>query len=133
MSTRRPLPPPHRNRDVRVPKEAVPDFVVEEATGRLEGEQLRFARSRRPTPERISKVETRQDKLESSLAETREQVARMDGKLDTLVTLASKADAERERRVAAEAVALEKRRKHTIAIISALGVAIAGIVAAGVV
>ena len=116
------------DRDVRVEKHAtppagVPAFAEEECTGRYEGDDLARIRARRPTPERIAKLEAKHD----SLALT---VSRMDGKLDTLVDLAAKSDAERERRSAADAVALERRRKHAIAVIGALGTAIAAVVGA---
>jgi hypothetical protein len=117
-----------RDRDVRTEKHAVPnEFRDEPATGRIDitPEELQRIRARRPTPERISKLEAKHDALALS-------VAKMDGKIDALHGYAVKADAERERRAAADAVALERRRKHAIALITALGGAIAAIVAAWV-
>jgi len=117
-----------RDRDKYVEKHrrGVPSFVAEEGTGRHEGEELQRIRSNRPTPVRFKKVEERQDKFELKLVE-------LGSKVDTLLDYAAKADAERIRRAEMDAVALERKRKHTIAIITTLGVAIAAIVAAGVV
>lgn len=107
----------------RAREAAAPEFVDEEATGRYEGPDLQRIRERRPTPQRIARVEVRVDTLEKS-------VARMDGKLDAIVDYAARADAERERRSKAEADALERRRRYSIRLIKALGVVVVGIITA---
>lgn len=101
---KRPGTPVPRDRDVYVEKHAVPEEVPETNTGRI-------------------------DLLENRLSVTEKTVARMEGKVDTLIDYAAKSDAERERRAAADAVAEERRRKYVIALIGAIGAAIAGIVA----
>lgn len=105
------------------PPTSVPVFVEEEGTGRHEGEDLQRIRRGRTTQKRFEHVEERLDKLEPA-------VARMDGKIDTMLEYAVKADAERERRSAADSLALERRRKYIIALIGAIGAAVALIVAA---
>jgi|ERR1043165_2466728 uncharacterized coiled-coil protein SlyX len=121
----------------QTPRAGVPAFVEEECTGKYEGEELARIRARRPTPERISKVEVRIDDIDStlvqtvkSLAETRETVARIDGKMDALLDLGAKAEQERQARHAADIAAAESRRKFVIALIGALGTAVAAIVTA---
>jgi hypothetical protein len=115
------------DRDVYVskatPASGIPETAWDDPTGQLEGEQLARVRSLRQPDDRIAKVEVRVDQLTTT-------VARMDGKIEAIHSFAVKADAERERRSQADALALERRRKHTIALISALGVSVAGIVAA---
>jgi hypothetical protein len=128
-------------RDVYVskatPRMGVPEFVDEDATGKYEGEELARIRARRPITGRISKVEIRVDDIDNtliatikSLAETREAVARIDGKMDALLDLGAKAEQERQARHTADLAAAESRRKFIIALIGALGTALAVIVTA---
>jgi hypothetical protein len=115
-----------RDRDVRVEKHAVPEETWDEpATGRVDltAGELANIRARRPTPERISRLEVKHDALALT-------VAKMDGKIDALLDLGAKAEQERQARHAADIAAEERRRKHTIALIGAIGTAIAGIAAA---
>ena len=105
-------PQSHQDRDAYVPKHqtpvgGVPSFVVEECTGKYEGADLQAIRSRRPTPERIRRLEDKHDALDRV-------VIRMDSKLDTLKEMADAAAAERE-----------SRRRHLPATIKALGYAVA--------
>ncbi len=148
------MPVSKSDRDILVPKhraasQGVPGFVDEEFTGRYEGEDLARLRARRPTPERVSRLEKRVDKLDKDMAVG---FAESKTRLDTLLELATKAEAERERRAAADAAAavakaaadhaaavakaaadaaaLDQRRKHTIALIGALAGAAAIVIAA---
>lgn len=126
MSLKRP-----EDRDVYVPKHntprAVPEFVWEDATGKYEGEDLERVRRKRPTAARVSHLERRVDDLDKQMAvgftESRT-------KLDTLLSLAAKADVERTAALAREEKALAARRKHTIALIGALATAAAIVIAA---
>jgi hypothetical protein len=115
------------DRDVYVskatPASGVPTEAFDDPTGQHEGEELARLRARRLTPERIARLETKHDTLAL-------EVARMAGTLDAVHTFAVKADAERERRAAADERALERRRKFTLALISTLGVALAAVIAA---
>lgn len=100
------------------------EHIDDQASGAIEDPDARRAvRARRPTPERIARVEVRVDGVEKRLE-------RMDGKLDGIVEYAARADAERERRSAADAVALERRRKFLLSLISALGAAAALVIGA---
>lgn len=117
-----------RDRDVRVEKHADPvvEFVSEECTGRYEGEDLQRVRARRPTPERIARLELKHDRLAEVVTDVRVDVK-------TLLVLAEESKAERERRVAmeeqAQTLALAKRKTWP-AIIKAIGAALALIIAA---
>lgn len=102
-------------------------FECEEATGRYEGAELARIRASREPGERFAKIETRVDKLERDVAVG---FASSHTKLDTMLGYAAAADAERERRHKADALALERRRKHVIALIGALGAAVALVIAA---
>ena len=124
-----------QDRDVRTEKHAAPvEFVSEEATGKYEGAELQRIRARRPTPERISKVEVRQDKVEVTLTEfrveTTERLSKLEGKIDTVVDLATRAEAERARRSELDALERERKRRMVVPTIKAVAAAIALIIAA---
>lgn len=114
---------------------AVPTYIDHDTTGQCETPlEVQEMRGRRTIDQRIERLEVKSDTHG-------EVIARMDGKLDTLVDLAAKSDAERERRAAADAVALAakqarqelelgNKRKHTIAIITAVAAGAGTIVAA---
>jgi hypothetical protein len=124
-----------RDRDVRTEKhDAIPESWDEPATGRvdLSPDELARIRSRRPTPERVSKLEVRVDVLHKELIETRLDVRGVGSQVKTILDYAVKAEAERERRAVADVVALERRRKFIIGLIGALGTAVAAIVTAWV-
>jgi hypothetical protein len=104
------------------PLSGVPDFADEEGTGKHDGEELDAIRANRPPPKRFEKLEKRQDKFEIRLE-------KLDTKVDTLLDLATKAEAERMRRSEQDAKERELRRKHVIAIITAIGIALATILA----
>ncbi len=120
-------PSAHQDRDRYTDKHAtprggVPSFVEEEITGHYTGKDLQERRSRRQTPERFQHIErrqdehsARQDEFAKVLSDTREDIAKMSGSLETLVKIAE---------------AKEQRWKHLPAIIKALGIAIVGIMTA---
>jgi len=68
---------------------AVPEvrFPEEEITGRLQGEELAQARERRPTDERIGRLEQKHDQLANEVGGVRVAVATMAGKLEVLPEL----------------------------------------------
>jgi hypothetical protein len=75
-----------RDRDVYVPKTPAPGtpiFVEEECTGKYDGEDLATHRSRRPTPERISRLEAKHDQLGEKVNEIHGDVREMKGALTT--------------------------------------------------
>jgi hypothetical protein len=116
-----------QDRDVYTPKHsAAPEFVAEDPTGKYEGEELQRIRSRRPTPERISRLELKHDRLAEVVTDVRVDVK-------TLLVLAEESKAERERRIKmeneAQTLALAKRKTWP-PIIKAIGAALALIIAA---
>ncbi len=99
----------HRSPALGVPNRP----LVEEVTGNHESpEELQRWRAKRLTHDRLDKIEPKLDA--HGLA-----IAGMVGKLDTILSYATKSDE-----------AAEKRRKYIVPTITAIGVAIAGIVAA---
>lgn len=76
---------PHRG----VQAKASPDevFVIEEVTNVLHGEELRQARAKRPTAERLARLEDKHDALVKEVTETRVSVAGINGKLEVLPKL----------------------------------------------
>ena len=104
---------------------AVPEQVFDSETGRCEGEELRRIREARSPERRFERIEERLDSLEPS-------VARVEGKLDILVSLAEKAE-ERKARSEQEShrterVRIGSRAKIVVGVATALGV-IAGAIA----
>lgn len=125
----------------RKEREATPEPVDEDVTGQYSGEALRVMRSRRPTDRRLGRLEEKHDELSEELTKLRIQQGATDSKVDTLLDLATKAESARQEREDRETRADEARvarddkqrrdaRKHTIAMISALGVAIAAVLTA---
>lgn len=73
---------PRVNRDDYVEKhEAVPAEMPHEITGQYAGEELRAIRSRRPTDERIERLEDKHDALHEIVTETRVAVGEMRGEI----------------------------------------------------
>jgi uncharacterized coiled-coil protein SlyX len=70
-------------------RESAPDFVEPEITGNYEGDELANVRARRPTPMRLSRLETKHDELRDVVTEMRVEVSGMSGKLDVLPSLVS--------------------------------------------
>lgn len=134
---------PAVDRDKYVPKHptpasGVPESWDDDCTGKYEeGEALQRAREERAARDpagRIAKLEAGHKELAGVVTGVRVDVGKMTGKIDTMLDYASKADTERERRAKADAVsaavAVERRRKYVIALISALGTAVAVVAAA---
>lgn len=63
------------------------EFDAEEVTGKLLGEELAETRSRRPTPERLNRLEVKHDQLAADVGEIKESVAKIDGKLEVVPQL----------------------------------------------
>ncbi len=122
-------PGPHDDRDHQRPKtnpHGVPAiFEGEDATGNYEGPELHAIRARRPTPLRIAHLERRVDDHGLKLAG-------VDSKLDTLVDLAGAERDARQARAIEDERRAALRGKWIIALITAVGVAVAAIVAAAV-
>jgi hypothetical protein len=89
MSPKRPLTDTTRDVYVRkTPPKGVPVEVDEEVTGKHEGDELAQLRAKRPTHDRIARLEVKSDAQATA-------TARMEGKLDTVIALATaKATAE---------------------------------------
>lgn len=106
---RRPRTNPDRDQYVEkhTPPAGVPSFVDEECTGKYEGEQLARIRSRRPTPERISKLEIKHDELVKAFndhrAESNETMGRVEGKLDTTLAFITDQGKTQRTRISANA------------------------------
>lgn len=86
---KRRLPSQADQRDILVRKDTpvtgIPGPVFDDPTGQCEGEQLRAIRARRPTPERIARLEEKHDSLAETVVEIRVGVGEMSGKLDTII------------------------------------------------
>lgn len=90
------------NRDHERPKtnpHGVPAFSAEEVTGQYEGDELRQARARRPTDQRIERMEGKHDELRGDfktlaahVGDLRESVGEMSGKLEVLPKLVDAID-----------------------------------------
>jgi hypothetical protein len=109
---------------------AVSNVVDEEITGRHEGAMLHSLRARRPTDQRLERLEDKHDGLVVIVTRIEVSHGEMTGKLDTLVDLAGAAAVEREKRAELEAAERERARKHIVPIIKAIGIALALIAAA---
>lgn len=77
-----------RKSTVETPAGGVPTFAVEEVTGVLEGEELKKARAKRTTAERLDLLETKHDELAKSVVESRiettKELGKVTGELGTL-------------------------------------------------
>ncbi len=102
---------------------AVPAVVERDITGRYEGEELHRHRAKRPTQDRIQRLEDKHDAVAKDVHEMR-------GEVGAILRLAGEEADARRAREAAEAVEREKARSHIVPIIKAVGVALALIAAA---
>jgi hypothetical protein len=125
---------PPDNRDFQRPKTnpfgAVPVEVQQEATGVIEGPELDAVRERRPTPVRFKHIEKRVDDHDLKLDQHGQQLGHVVGRVDSIFTMTAAAQDAREAREKKEAEASARRWKLVVPIITALGIAIAAIVAA---
>lgn len=84
-------PPTAHDRDVFVRKTPPRPFAVpepiedEEVTGKHDGDELRELRGRRPTRERLTRLEDKHDGLDEKVDGIDSKVSRMEGKLDTVL------------------------------------------------
>jgi uncharacterized coiled-coil protein SlyX len=83
-----------RERNRASPARGVPEFTTDELTGNYQGEDLARMRARRPTPNRLERLEKKQDEdraeiktLTTTVSDLRVDVANIDGKLDVLPEL----------------------------------------------
>ncbi len=114
----------------RVRSDAVPVTFDDELTGQHEGEELRRMRAKRPTDQRLQRLEDKHDELRDIVTRIEVTHGEMNGKLDTIVDMAGAEAVARTARAEAEAAERERRRTHIVPIIKAIGVAIAMIMAA---
>lgn len=77
------------DRDRRIPKHGpiVATPVFEEITGRFEGEELELARARRPTEERIARLEQKHDSLDEKVDRIDVAVAGIAGQMEIVPAL----------------------------------------------
>lgn len=61
----------------------VPVEVVDECTGKYEGDELKVHRAARPTEKRFEHLEANHDRLREKVDVVHSKVSRMEGKLDT--------------------------------------------------
>lgn len=120
-------------RDVYTPKHptpspGVPAFVAEEATGVVQGEALKDIRRKRPTDERIERLENKHDAVDTKVDAIGERVARMEG---TVNAIASVIVPERREVHTTARARIDSRTKVIIAVVGAVGTAIGAAIASG--
>jgi hypothetical protein len=93
------------------------EFVCEDVTGQYEGEELRAMREQRRPEDRISRLEAKHDSLSRVVGATREDVAKMTGKLDTFLEVVS---SDRKLAHQTEHVRIGSRAKIIVAIVGAV-------------
>lgn len=87
-----------RNESRRTPVHGVPvPIEFAEPTGVYEGEDLRRARAQRPTAARLERLEDKHDETRRDVADLREAVGRVEGKLEVLPQLLEAVQASAER------------------------------------
>jgi uncharacterized protein YhaN len=101
------------NRDYQRPKTnpsglAVPHEVEDDVTGQHAGEELRAMRARRPTPERIQRLEDKHDALHEVVTETRVMVGQISTKLEALPRLEAAVERSVERNAQREQLHYKK-------------------------
>jgi predicted transcriptional regulator len=109
---------------------AVPEFVAEEVTGQYQGEELAQMRARRPTDQRIARVEEKFDALESTVSDMRVEVGKIDGKLDVLPRLLSLLEGKNTNEHETKRQGMASRTKVIVTVVGAVGTAIGAVVAA---
>lgn len=106
------------------PRSGVPHPLDEDdKTGRYEGEELAMERAKRPTEQRVGRLEKKHDALAGDVREIK-------GKVDAIFEMSSAAQDAREDREKKDLEDRTKRRALIIPIITAIGIALAGIAAA---
>jgi hypothetical protein len=113
-------------------REAAPFEVEPEITGNYDGAELDEMRRKRPTDERIGRLEQKHDSLVRTVTDFRvdigSRVGEMSGKLDTVLAHVTASHREQQ---ATERVRIGSRAKVIVGVATAIGV-IAGAVAAAV-
>jgi hypothetical protein len=99
------------------------EFSNEPVTGVYEGEELARIRARRPTDERIGRLEDKHDKLVGTVTEARLDIAEMRAEVRTLIKHVESALTESHR---TERVRIGSRAKVIVAVVGAIG-ALAGV------
>jgi hypothetical protein len=102
--------------------------VPEEVTGQYEGEQLAYFRGKRPTHERLDRLETKADAAASDAGEMKAAISGMSAKLDTFLDFI-KADRIAEHQT--NQLSISTRGKVVIGIATALATALAAAITAG--
>jgi hypothetical protein len=110
------------------PGYAIPDFVEPEATGNYEGEELARIRARRPTSERLRRLEEKHDALSETVIDLRVGIGTMSGKLDTVLTHVTATHREQQ---VTERTRISSRAKIIVGVVgavcAAIGAAITGL------
>jgi hypothetical protein len=106
------------------PSPGVPAFIDEEITSQYAGEELRALRRKRPTDERIARLEDKHDKLDGKVDGIAERAARMEGKLDTALSLIVPEQGKTAR------AHIDSRTKIIIAVVGAIGTALGIVITA---
>lgn len=121
-----------RDRDVRIPKErAAPSVEIsDEVTGKHDGDELRELRRKRPTDERIERLEDKHDSLVRVVGDFRadmgSKVGEMSGKLDAVLEHVTAAHREQN---ATERVRISSRGKMIVGIVGAICTALGAVIA----
>jgi hypothetical protein len=113
------------DRDVLVdkhPQLSAPHEIDDPVTGVLQGPALAAARSKRPTDERVGKLEAKHDKLDEKVDVIATQVSRMEGKLDTALSFIQTAATQKH---ITDREHISTRGKIVIAALTTLGVIVA--------
>lgn len=110
---------------------AVPHEVQDPVTGVLQGPALVEARKKRPTDERVGRLEDKHDKLDEKVDAIDSKVSRMEGKLDTALSFITHSTNQQHM---TNRVRISTRGKVIIGVAGAIGViatAVATVLAAG--
>lgn len=91
------------------PASGVPVVAEDEVTGRYEGDELKAARARRPTPLRLERLEEDRDEFARSMADLRVDVAEIKGTLKVLPALVESVKESADRLAAREDQTLRNR------------------------
>jgi len=109
-------------------KPGVPVEVEPEVTGQYEGEELARIRAKRPTHERLARMEAKHDRLAESVTGIDKTLAGMGGKLDTVLDFLK---TDRDNHHTTERVRIGSRAKVIIGIATALAAIASAAVTAG--
>lgn len=112
----------------RKERDAAPLVEVSgEITGKYDGDELVQMRGKRATEERIERLEAKHDTVDSKVDEIGQRVARMEGKLDTALSVIVPAHRESH---ATERARIDGRTKVIIAIVGGIGTLVGIVVSA---